>query len=155
MRTLTIIIFLCITILIACKNKNSSNRDLHKSDTSTTHNKDSILSFENKINLGEDIKEIHAYAKDIYEVEGIIYIDIDLIDIQYKNIDERVVVNNNKKIRTYIIDNSTLIYSTDCNEIKSKQLLAKKESQLEDKSIIIVGKSKSGKMLSLNFGCYE
>lgn len=141
-------------MIISCNSKSSSNGDVQNTSSSKTQTNFSNDSLKNKINIGEDIAQISAYAKDIYEFEGIVYIDIDLIEIHYKNVDERVVINKNKKIRTYKIDNTTLIYSTDCKKIDAKQLLAVKESQLKDKTIIIVGESKNGKMLGLNFGCY-
>ena len=107
-----------------------------------------------QIKLSEDIKEINAYTKDIFEINGIYYIEIDLVEIKYKNIDERVIVNNNSKLRTYIIDTNTIIYSDNCKRVNPAELLQRKKIILENKSIIIVGQSKKGKMISINFGCY-
>lgn len=104
--------------------------------------------------LGEDIESIEAYVTDIYAADGIVYVDIDLVQIRYENIDEKVVVNNNPKIRTYIIDENTLIYSNECKEITPQQMVRDKESLLKDKTIITVGSSRRGKMESINFGCY-
>jgi hypothetical protein len=49
------------------------------------------------------VQEINCYVKDIYKKNGNIYVDLDFVEIQYKNVDERVIVNKNPKIRTYIV----------------------------------------------------
>ncbi|OXA85700.1 hypothetical protein [Flavobacterium hercynium] len=109
--------------------------------------------------LGEDISEINAYAKRIYKINGVIYIDLDLVEIRYPTKGEwdagdREIVNNNPKIRTYVIDNNTSILSNVCKELKSSELFQIRESVLKDKNIIIIGRSENGKMQEINFGCY-
>lgn len=104
--------------------------------------------------LGEDLDEINCYVKNIYAIGNNIYVDIDVIQIKYRNIDERYIVNQNLKIRTYLVDKNTLIYSDDCKEISPTHLLKIKSRLLNNKEIIAVGKSENGKMLSINFGCY-
>jgi hypothetical protein len=139
--------------------KTTENRQLQQSGTS-----DKIYpskfddSAENKntdeIILGEDMEEINSYVKDIYKKNGIIYIDLDFVEIKYENIDERVVVNKNPKIRTYIVDLYTEILSKDCKELNALDMLKHKDSLLKDKITVVIGKAKDGKMLSINFGCY-
>ncbi len=107
-----------------------------------------------KIPLGEDKEEINAYVKNIYEKDGIVYVDLDFVEIKYKNVDERVIVNRSSKIRTYIVDLDTFVMTKDCKEITSLDMLKYKNKILENRSYIVIGKSKEGKMLSLNFGCY-
>lgn len=107
-----------------------------------------------KIVLGEDKDEINALVKRIYEVNGEVFIDIDFVQIKFENVDERVVVNENPKIRTYKVDSKTLIYSKDCKTLNLKELIKSKNKILQDKTIILVGKAKEGRMESLNFGCY-
>lgn len=107
-----------------------------------------------EIILGEDKKELYAYVKGIYEKDKTIFIDLDVVQIEYKNIDEKVIVNKSFKIRTYRIDSKTLIYSKDCKTLNVKELLHVKNDILNDKSIIVVGESKNGNMKSVNFGCY-
>lgn len=113
------------------------------------------LTMAQKIKLGEDIKEIRAYTKNLYKVGGRVYIDLDLVTITYRNIDERVVVNKSTKIRTYIVDQNTLIYADNCKEVSPSELLKRKAIILKKKAIVVVGASKNGKMVSVNFGCYE
>ncbi|MDY3338677.1 hypothetical protein PG279_05740 [Riemerella anatipestifer] len=107
-----------------------------------------------KISLGEDFEDINAYAKNIYEKNGIIYIDLDFVEIKYRNIDEKFIVNKNPKIRTYIIDAHTLVISNDCEKLVPLDILKYKESLLKDKTAVTIGESKNGRMVSVNFGCY-
>lgn len=109
--------------------------------------------------LGEDISKINAYAKKIYKVNDVIYIDIDVVEFRYPTKGEwdesdREIVNKNPKIRTYIIDNKTSILSNNCKDLTSSELFQLQESILNDKSIIVIGISKNGKMQEINFGCY-
>ncbi|MEO5911750.1 MAG: hypothetical protein ABIP95_12745 [Pelobium sp.] len=109
--------------------------------------------------LGEDLAEIHAYAKRIYTINGVIYIDIDVVEIRYPtsgDYDEsdREIINKNPKIRTYIIDKETAILSNICKDLTASELLNIQKNVLKDKNIIIIGRSKNGKMLEINFGCY-
>ncbi|MDI1255248.1 MAG: hypothetical protein PSV16_04025 [Flavobacterium sp.] len=104
--------------------------------------------------MGEDIEEINAYPKKIYKANQIIYIDIDLVKIEYKNIDEKVIVNKNHKIRTYIINENTLIYSGDCKTLTADEFFQNRQLILNSNANIAVGQSKNGKMISINFGCY-
>lgn len=76
------------------------------------------------------------------------------MEIQYKNVDERVIVNKNPKIRTYIIELYTEIATKDCKELTALDMLKHKNILLKDKTAIVIGKSKDGKMLSINFGRY-
>ncbi|TWH98761.1 carboxypeptidase-like protein [Flavobacterium tiangeerense] len=112
------------------------------------------LQLVDKIKLGENIDEINAIAKNIYKKNGNVYVEIDMVQIKFKNIDERVIVNDNSKIRTYLIDSNTLIYSNDCKRLSPSELLKNKDTLLNDKSIIMIGQSKDGKMIDINFGCY-
>lgn len=146
-----IIILLILITSFSCKNENNIKQEQNVENPTTIN---SNLTDENTTELGEDIDEINAIAKNIYEKNGTIYVDIDIVQIKYKNIDERVIINENTKIRTYQIDENTLIYSKDCKNLKPLDLLEIKDSLLNDKSIILVGNSEKGKMLSINFGCY-
>ena len=156
--TLLIIAF----VLQSCENKTQTETDNKlrqqtvKSDTivNPENNKQDGNQNNAEIILGENMEEINAYTKDIYEKNGIIYIDLDFVEIKYKNVDERVIVNKNPKIRTYIIDNNTSILSNLCKELKSSELFQTKESILNNKNIITIGRSKNGKMIEINFGCY-
>lgn len=132
-----------------------------KSDkNSTSENKELLDNLKiNDINLGKDLSTINAYAKKIYKKNGIIYIDWDLVEIRYPtegewNISDREIVNNNPKIRTYIIDDKTSILSNICKELTSSELFQIRESILSDKLIIVIGRSKNGRLLEINFGCY-
>ena len=111
--------------------------------------------FTREIKLGEDKEEMHGLVKRIYNIDHSVFIDLDFIEISYKNVDERVIKNNNPMIRTYEVDTSTLIYSNDCKTLKSFELLEPAHANLLDSSIIVVGSSKDGKMTSINFGCYD
>lgn len=141
------LIFMIIFTLFSCNNKDNNSQQ--KSKTLASQNV-----VEQKIVLGENIPEINAYAKNIYKKNDVIYIELDLVEIKYKNVDDRIIVNNNPKIRTYVIDNRSLIYSNDCKEISASELFKIKEKLLKDHSIIVVGTSENGRMKSINFGCY-
>ncbi|MFC4162768.1 hypothetical protein ACFOWU_03825 [Epilithonimonas zeae] len=145
------LIFIFIIILTGCNEKDSSTQQKNED---ILPNKIAESNQENNVILGEDLPEINAYAKNIYKKNNVIYIEIDLIEIKYENVDDKIIVNNNPKIRTYIIDKSSLIYSNDCKELTVSELFKIKEKLLKDHSIIIVGTSEHGKMKSLNFGCY-
>lgn len=145
-----------LMILFSCNNKEdkqdnrSSENNLTKTDSVKTKKSTSL----DKIVLGEDKEEINGLVKNIYKINGEVFIDIDFVQIKFENVDERVVVNENKKIRTYKVDQETLIYSKDCKTLNTKELIKSKSKILQDKTIILVGKAKDGKMESLNFGCY-
>lgn len=120
---------------------------------------DSINENKNYIELGEDKSSINSYAKRIYKKDEKIYIELDFIEFHYpdkENIDEsdREIINNNKKIRTYIIDKNTNITSKDCKNLNALELFQFRESLLKDKSIIVIGISKNGILTEINFGCY-
>lgn len=110
-------------------------------------------SFEPK-KLGEDIKEINAFIKNIYRQNEHLYVDLDVIQIKYSKEGSREIINKNNKIRTYEIDDKTLIYSNECKTLNQKELLEIKNTLLSNSTIILVGQSKNGKMVSINFGCY-
>lgn len=107
-----------------------------------------------KIVLGEDLNEINAFVKNIYSKNGKTYVEIDVVQIKYRNTDERVIINKNPKIRTYLIDQNTLTYTDDCKEASLADLMKIKDRILKNKTLLIVGQSKNGKMTSINFGCY-
>lgn len=101
-----------LMILFSCNNKEdkqdnrSSENNLTKTDSVKTKKSTSL----DKIVLGEDKEEINGLVKNIYKINGEVFIDIDFVQIKFENVDERVVVNENKKIRTYKVDQETLIY---------------------------------------------
>jgi len=148
------IIFLIFTtaiILFSCDKtteKNYSQKQSAEIKTKSDNEK------QNEIILGEDIPEINSYCKNIYEKGGKFYVELDLVEIKYRNVDERIIVNKNPKIRTYLIDDNTWISSKDCKELKPKELLKIRKKLLNDKNIIVIGASKDGRVESINFGCY-
>lgn len=153
---ITLLIF--VFVIQSCENKTNKATENEpqqtvKSDKIHPSKYDEPIENE-EIILGEDMEEINAYAKNIYEKNGIIYVDLDFVEIKYKNIDERVIGNKNPKLRTYIIDLYTLIATKDCKELTALDILDYKDILLKDKSAIVIGESKDGKMLSINFGCY-
>lgn len=144
-------VLLCLTfIALNSCNQLKEDKSLSKKDLIKINSVKSSA----KIVLGEDKNEINALVKRIYEVNSEVFIDIDLVQIKFENVDERVVVNENPKIRTYKVDSKTLIYSKDCKNLSVKELIETKNEILQDQTIILVGKAKDGKMESLNFGCY-
>lgn len=118
------------------------------------HNVSLISKFEqkfriDKMNLGEDIAEINCYVKKIYRKNNLTFVDIDIVQIKYYSEGgERHIINENPKIRTYIVDDSTIIYGHNCERITPEKL-----TEIE-KSIIVVGSAKDGVLESINFGCY-
>lgn len=153
-------------ILQSCQNKTENiaqtePQKVIKTDTNSTfeNNEYSENIKSDDINLGEDLSKINAYAKRIYKKNGLIYIVLDLVEFRYPTEGEwdesdREIVNNNPKIRTYIIDDKTSILSNICKELTSSELFQIRESVLNDKSIIVIGRSKNGRLLEINFGCY-
>ena len=145
------LIILILSISISCK---KGNGIIYYNIVEKETTESIKVSVKNSIELGENIDEINAYLKNIYSLNGKVYVDIDLVQIKYINIDERKIINENTKIRTYEIDAKTLIYSNDCKTLKRLDLIKLKNNLLNNKSLILVGKSENGKMLSINFGCY-
>lgn len=145
------LIFATAIILFSC-DKTAGKSRLEKTSAEIMTKSDNKQ--QNEIILGENIPEVNAYVKNIYEKDNKVYVELDLVEFRYKNTDERVIVNNNPKIRTYIIDDNTLIYSNDCKRPTLEELLQIKKKLLTDKSMIIVGTSEDGRMKSINFGCY-
>lgn len=156
-KIITLITF--VFILQSCENKTqkvTENKPLQQTvDKDGTHPSEyEDVKIDNHSNdktiLGEDAQEINCYVKNIYEKNGIIYVDVDFIEIK----DENVVVNKNPKIRTYIIDSHTEITTKDCKQLNALDMLKNKDILLKDKITVVIGESKNGKMLSINFGCY-
>ncbi|MHA3044003.1 hypothetical protein JSO61_001510 [Riemerella anatipestifer] len=151
-------LILTIFILQSCDSKFQKTVETKKQKTLNSYHSSSPKSNEyiepKKISLGEDSEDINAYAKNIYEKNGIIYIDLDFVEIKYRNIDEKFIVNKSSKIRTYIIDAHTLVISNDCEKLVPLDILKYKESLLKDKTAVTIGESKNGRMISVNFGCY-
>ncbi len=113
-------------------------------------------SFEiNNSNLGEDMAEINCYVKRIYRKNNLTYVDIDVVEVILTPEGDRTIINKNPKIRTYLVDNNTIIYLHNCKSATPEELLNMDKNKLDDKSIIVVGSSKYGVLESLNFGCYE
>jgi hypothetical protein len=148
MKLKTIFLIFATTIILFSCDKGTENNHPKKQSTEIKTEK------QNEIILGEDIPEINSYVKNIYEKDGRFYVELDLVEIKYKNADERLIVNKNPKIRTYLIDDNTWISSKDCKELIPEELLKIKEKLLNDKNIIVIGTSKDGRMKSINFGCY-
>lgn len=108
-----------------------------------------------KFNLGEDIAEINCYVKNIYRKDNLTFVDIDIVQVKYTSEGgERIIINENPKTRTYIVDDTTIIYAQDCESVTPEKLTEIEKSLLDDKSIIVVGSSKDGVLESINFGCY-
>jgi hypothetical protein len=145
------LIFTTALILFSCDKATENN---HPKKQSAEIKSKSDNEKQNEIILGEDTPEINAYAKGIYKKDGKFYVELDFVEIKYKNVDERVIVNKNPKIRTYLIDHRTSIASKDCKELTPEELLKIRKKLLNDKNIIVIGTSKDGKMESVNFGCY-
>lgn len=143
--------FLIALILFSCE-KFKETTSLKRPSVSIQNTVDNAM--QNDIVLVEDLPEINSYCKNVYEKDGKYYIELDLIEIKYKNVDKRVIVNKNPKIRTYIIDDNTWISSKDCRELKLGELLEIKDKLVNYKDKVVIGTSKNGRMVSLNFGCY-
>lgn len=165
-KSIVSILFLLALMLQSCENKEHRNE---KADTQITAETKDVLVSENisqseknkseGIVLGEDSSDINAYLKNIYKKNGKLYIDLDFVNFRYPtegdyDVSDREIVNNNPKIRTYLIDDSTLIISNACKQIKSLELFENRNSILKNKRIITIGSSKNGKMQEINFGCY-
>ena len=167
LKIIIILKLLILTLLIqSCKNKTEEQKQTTKlknveigNDSVSKNVQQTETEQNDKIILGEDISEINAYAKKIYEIKGIIYVDLDLVEFSYPTQGEydksdRKIINNNPKIRTYEIDKKTSILSNNCKNLSDTELLKMQKSILKVKSIIVIGRSKNGKILEINFGCY-
>lgn len=158
---ITLLIF--VFVIQSCENKTKKATENEpqqtvKSDKIHPSKYDEPIENE-EIILGEDMEEINAYAKNIYQKNGKTYIDLDFVEIRYPtegewDVSDREIINNNPKIRTYIIDDSTSILSNVCKEMTVSELYQARKILLKDKTIIVIGKSENGKMLSINLGCY-
>ncbi|MDM1370075.1 hypothetical protein HX052_17580 [Myroides marinus] len=159
-----LLFFLLTTITISCHNKENNttiptveiigNQETNELQEPQLNYNDEIDDDYIEMGLGENLDEFYAYVDNIYMKDNVVYVDIDLVEIQYKNIDERVIVNNNSRIRTYIVDNSSLIVSNNCKDLTPSELYDIRKILLDDKSILMVGQTLKGKMISINFGCY-
>lgn len=150
-------LFILAFALQSCENKTQKemeNEPLQQVENSNIVHPSKYDDVQNGIILGEDVQEINCYVKDIYEKDGIIYANLDFVEIQYKNVDERVIVNKNPKIRTYIIDLYTKIATKDCKKLDELEMLKLKDILLKDKTTIVIARSENGKLLEINFGCY-
>lgn len=145
MKKLKIFLFYML-ILLSSENKATKTEIALKTET--------LKIQEDEIILGEDKQEFNAYIKNIYQKKGIVYIELDFVEIKYKNVDDRIIINKNPKIRTYIIDKVTKIHTKDCKEIRHIEIMKQKENILKYKSIIVIGGSQNGKLTYINFGCY-
>lgn len=110
--------------------------------------------------LGEDIAAFNAYTKNIYTKNGKIYIDLDFVEIRYPqegegDVSDRKIVNKNTKIRTYSFDENTAILSNNCKEFSPTELWENRKAVLMRPEIITIGSAKNGKIVQINFGCYE
>ena len=167
MKKLTIL-FLSLFLFQSCNNKTEKEEKIPNIDATDTKSREELPIITDKkddfdVQLGEDSNEINAYVKNIYQKNGKIYIDLDFVEIRYPtegdwDVSDREIVNNNPKIRIYIIDENTLILSHICQKITATTLFEIRKVLLKhlekDKYIITIGKSKNGKMLEINFGCY-
>lgn len=157
-----ILILLILAFAIqSCENKTkkvSENEPAQQMENNSKVHPSKYDDVQNGITLGEGVQEISCYVKDIYEKNDNIYVDLDFVEIQYKNVDERVIVNKNPKIRTYIVDIFTEIAARDkdgiCEKIDEREMLKRKNILLKDKTTIVIGESEDGRMVSINFGCY-
>lgn len=149
------ILFIIIISITSCKEKRSKSvlieNEIKLTMEVNSFDKKSLI-YTNK--LSEDIAEINCYVKKIYKKNNLIFVDIDLVDIKYNQDGDRIIINKNPKIRTYIINDKTIIYSHKCETLKPKELTEIEKSILNNKSIIVVGSSKNGCLESINFGCY-
>lgn len=138
------------TIMIENLDKVGSN---YESDIELQNHKKKIQSY--KSTLGEDISEINCYVKNIYKKDNLAFVNIDIIQLKYSDEEgDRIILNENPKIRTYMIDDTTIIYGPDCERITSEKLTEIEKLVLDDTSIIVIGSSKDGVLESIYFGCY-
>jgi hypothetical protein len=152
---LRLILLFFATFLISCKQKKESTVIPEKKTESNIEFEKPIKKILiDRTNLGEDIAEINCYVKKIYRKDNLTFVDIDIVQVELTPEGERTIINQNSKIRTYIIDDNTIISSNKCEKLKPKQLIGIEKSFLNDKSIIVIGSSKDGIMESINFGCY-
>jgi hypothetical protein len=107
------------------------------------------------IALGEDKSHIDAYATDMYASNDSLFVVLDFVEIKYHNVDEREIVNNQTRLRKYLVDSSTYILLKSCQQLSSKALLQEAPKILADRKQLVVGQAANGVLSSINFGCYE
>ena len=150
-----LILTLILTTLFSCKKENKSNNH-NLSKPTLQSEKELIKNVEIEINapikLGENINGKKAYAKSIYKKNGLVYIDIDIIIVEY-HLDGMEITNNNPKIRTYIIDENSSVTTKDCNDLNLTELIAQKNMFLNDESVILIVEAENGKIVYINC-CY-
>ncbi|MCC9074253.1 hypothetical protein LNQ49_21920 [Flavobacterium sp. F-65] len=148
--------FLVLILIFSCNGNKENNLNSEKTHIKTESEKiKNDLKSSDKIVFGEDKKEINAFLKRIYKINDEVVIDIDFVQIKYENVDEKIIINKNSKIRTYKVDSNTLIYSKDCKTLNKDELFKNRDKIEHDKSTVLVGEAEDGKMKSLNFGCYD
>ncbi len=109
-----------------------------------------------QIKTNEDLNEFNAFVKKIYKSDNNIYLDIDIVLVKYYPDGTLKIINNNPKIRTYIVDENSYILTNKCEKIKHTELIELREKllKLKDNNIITIGETQNGKIITINFGCY-
>ena len=107
------------------------------------------------IAIGEDKSHFDAYATNIYASNDSLYVVLDFVAIKYKNVDERIIENNQTRLRKYRVDSTTLIVLKNCQQISSRELLKQAPEIIANRKQVVVGQASNGTLSSINFGCYE
>jgi len=145
---------------IFSKNNESSTTENTKSETekpiiekgteeNNTISKDDKLSNETKV-------DEPALVKDIFQKNGKTFISLDIVQLEYKETDYKVI-NQNDKVRIFEISDEIVINDKNCKEMKDKEYILKNKETVisKNKSDICMFTSKNGIITNLNLGCWN
>lgn len=112
---------------------------------------------EKVIELNYDSNNSFAFVKDIFSNNGSTYITLDFVEVKYPAESQFKVVNNNLKLRTFLITTGTTFFNCDNRlKINKKNILSTKNKLISiSKSFPFLFKSENGNLTEFNIYCFN
>ena len=171
-------ILIGLTLIVSCSKSGTSNKELELKEkelelknkeldieklklTKIVSVKDSASS---KNNLKEEVvlnQEFHngqaGFIKNIFVKNGLTHLVVDFIQLKPKGeMNDFYVVNDNKKLRTYVVNSSSVIYNCLTNtKMTYKNLNNYKNTIVNQKDIFCLFDTENGMVTVLNIMCFN
>lgn len=96
----------------------------------------------------------YGLITDITTIQGNICIIIDRVDVSYVN-ERLVIVNNNRKVESFILHKTVNIQDCLYNRIHYSNILSYKQQLVRDRQFVLFTYNRSNQITNININCYN